>query len=231
VNLYTRYSDRRLTSDVVPRDHPLTSQLMRDLGQVQFRGATATAAQKALTPAEVAAAFAADLATDDYSYLTSFEDIAMTLEEVLMQRRLGIRRDVAVVDAAGDTSATTIVRWGQRGRIGEPTLRPRAKAIAQALVPWLDPGELDQLPAPIAMRPGESWKDNLLLPAIPRQARAKDAAPTLQEMAQFQHELRRMRRHMGGHMGGHKGGHMGAHFGEHGGPRRVPDQVAAALRR
>lgn len=227
VNLYTRYSDRRLTSDVVPLAHPLTSQLMRDLGQVQFRGATATAAQKALTPAEVATAFAADLATDEYAYLTSFEDIAMTLEEVLMQRRLGIRRDVAVVDAAGDTSATTIVRWGQRGRIGEPTLRPRAKAIAQALVPWLDPGELDQLPAPITMRPGESWKDNLLLPSIPRQARARDAAPTLQEMAQFQHELRRMRRHMGGH----KGAHMGAHFGEHGGPRRVPDQVAAALRR
>jgi hypothetical protein len=214
-NLYTRYSDQRLTSDTVPRAHPLTSQLMRDLGQVQFRGATATAAQKALTPAEVATAFAADLATDEYAYLTSFEDIAMTLEEVLMQRRLGIRRDVAVVDAAGDTAATSIVRWGQRGRIGEPALRPRAKAIAQALVPWLDPAELDQLSAPVAMRPGESWKDNPQLPAIPRRAQPKDAAPTLQEMAQFQHELRRMRQ-----------------LREHGpGARRGAGQAAAALRR
>jgi hypothetical protein len=223
VNLYTRYSDRRLTSDVVPLAHPLTSQLMRELGQVQYRGIAATAAQKALSPAEVGTAFSADLATDDYAYVTSFEDVAMTLEEVLMQRRLGIRRDVAVTDAAGMTAATTIVRWGQRGRVGEPALRPRATAIAQALVPWLVPAELDQLPAPIAMRAGESWKDNLQLPAIARQARAKDAAPTLQEMAQFQHELRRMRRHLGGH--------LGAHAGEHRGPRRLPGHVAAALRR
>ena len=220
VNLYTRYADRRLTSDVVPLAHPLTSQLLIDLGQVQFRGAEATAAQKALLPADVAAAFSTDLATDDYAYATSFEDIAMTLEEVLMQRRLGIRRDFAINDAGGDTTATIIVRWGQRGRIGEPALRPRAKAIVQALVPWLDPAEVDLLPAPIAMRPGESWKDNLQQPAIPRKARPKDAAPTLQEMAQFEYELRRMRQ-----------------FREHGaGTRRVPGQAAtgqaaAALRR
>ncbi len=192
-NLYPRYADELLTSDLVPRTHPLTSQLMRDLAQVQYRGTTATDAQKALAPADVTAAFAPDLATDDYAYTTQFEDIAMTLEEVLMQRRLGIRRDFAIADAAGDTSATTIVRWGQRGRIGEAALRPRAKAIAQALVPWLDQAELDQLPAPLAMRPGESWKDNLQLPAPPRQARAANAAPTLQEMAQYQYELRRMR--------------------------------------
>jgi hypothetical protein len=216
VNLYTRYADRRLTSDVVPLAHPLTSQLMRDLGKVQFRGTEATAAQKALLPGDVAAAFSADLATDDYAYLTSFEDIAMTLEEVLMQRRLGIRRDFAINDAGGDTAASTIVRWGQRGRVGEPALRPRAKDIVQSLVPWLDPAEVDLLPAPIAMRPGESWKDNLQQPAIPRMARPKDAAPTLQEMAQFEYELRRMRQ-----------------LREHGAAmRRVPGgQAAAALRR
>ena len=94
-------------------------------------------------------------------------------------------------------------------------LRPRAKAVVQSLTPWLDPAEVDLLPAPLAMRPGESWKDNLLLPAIPRRARARDEAPTLQEMAQYQHELRRMRQHR-----------------EHGGfTHRMAGQAAAALRR
>jgi hypothetical protein len=192
-NLYPRYADKQLTSQVVPGVHPLGSQLMRDLAQVQYRGASATEAQKKLSPAEVSAAFAPDLATDDYSYTTPFEDIAMTIEEALMQRRLGILRDFAITDPVGATTATTIVRWGQRGRIGEPALRPRAKAIAQALVPWFDAAELDQLPAPLAMRAGESWKDNLQLPAPPRQARAANAAPTLQEMLQYQYELQRMR--------------------------------------
>lgn len=219
-NLYTRYEDKRLTSDVVPRAHPLTSQLMFDLAQVQYRGDTATDAQQKLSPADVAAAFAPDLANDDYAYTSQFEDIAMTLEEVLMQRRLGIRRDFAVTDIGGDTSATTIVRWGQRGRIGEPALRPRAKAIAQALVPWFDAAELDQLPAPIAMRPGESWKDNLQLPAPPRQARAASAAPTLQDMLQHQYELKRMRQLRG---------HGRALHGPHGLPGQVP--AAASFRR
>jgi hypothetical protein len=215
VNLYTRYADMRLTSDLVPAAHPLTSQLLRDLGQVQYRGAEATAAQKALTPADVASAFSPDLATDDYAYASGFEDVAMTLEEVLMQRRLGIRRDFAINDAAGTTAATTIVRWGQRGRVGEAALRPRAKAVVQALTPWLDPAEVDLLPAPIAMRANESWKDNLQLPAIPRRARARDEAPTLQEMAQYQHELRRMRLHR-----------------EHGAfTHRMAGQAAAAFRR
>ena len=193
-NVYPRLASYQLTSNLVSSLYPLTSQLLHDLGGVQYRGATATAAQKALTPAEVAAAFSADLATDDYAYATPFEDIAMTLEEVLMQSRLGIRRDFAIADAGGESADTTILRWGQRGRVGEPALRPRAAAIVQALVPWLDPAELDQLPAPIAMRPGLSWEANLLLPAIPRQARPKDAPPTLQEMAQFQRELQRMHR-------------------------------------
>lgn len=192
-NVATRFNRYQITSDVVSRGYPLTSQLLLDLADVQFRGITASATQKALTPEQVAAAFSVDLATDDYAYSTPFEDTAMTLEEVLMQRRLGIRRDFAIADAGGETSATAIVRWGQRGRIGEPAIRPRAKAIVQALTPWLELAEVDNLPPPLAMRAGESWAANLQLPTIPRRARPKDAAPTLQEMAQFQHELRRMR--------------------------------------
>lgn len=200
-NIVPRYVNYQLTSDTVPATYPLTSTIMAGLGGVMFQGDTATAVQKAYTAAQVAGFFSADLATDDYSYSTSFEDVAMTLEEVLMQRRLGIRRDFAITDAfdSETTSSSTVsVGWGQRGRVGEAAIRPRARAIAQALTPWLDPAELDLLPAPTALRAGESWAANLAQPAIPRRARAQGAAPTLTEMWQFQRELQRMRHHRDG---------------------------------
>ena len=79
------------------------------------------------------------------------------------------RRDVAITDKITDTttSSTLIVRWGQRGRIGEATVRPRAQLVVGALAPWVPPSEVLNLPPPIQMRPGESWAANLELPAPP----------------------------------------------------------------
>ncbi len=77
---------------------PLTSAVLRELAQVKFFGATATATQRAYTPDQVAGFFSSDLATDEYNFSTLREDTAMTLEELLMNRRLGIQRDVAITD-------------------------------------------------------------------------------------------------------------------------------------
>ncbi|WP_284619515.1 hypothetical protein [Aquabacterium humicola] len=203
-----RWDAYQLTSDTVPAAFPLSSTPMKDLGRVRFRGETATAAQKAYTPAQVAGFFSADLATDDYSYTTSFEDIAMTLEEFLMQRRLGIRRDFAIVDAFdSDTtsSSSVIVRWGQRGRVGEALIKPRVREIVRQLAPWADEAEVDQLPAPIAMRVGESWGANLDQAAIPRRQRLASEPPTLDEMARFQRELQTMQRLRHAHRAGGAG--------------------------
>lgn len=198
-NISPRYANRQLTSDTVTASYPLTSFEMAALGDVLFRGAAATAAQRAYTPADVAGFFSVDLAIDDYNYSTPREDVAMTLEAVLMQHRLGIQRDYAIADpyaSESSTSSSLIVRWGQRGRVGEPTIRPRARAIVGALTPWVDPGEVDQLPAPIAMRSGESWAGNLAQPAaIPRLARPLNARPTWLEMWELRKELQRMQHH------------------------------------
>jgi hypothetical protein len=77
------------------------------------------------------------------------------------------RRDVAITDKITDatTSASLIVRWGQRGRVGDARVRPRAQLVVGALAPWVPPAELLDLPSPIQMRPGESWASNLVLPA------------------------------------------------------------------
>lgn len=183
-----------LTSDEVALRHPLTSTVMAELAQVRFFGTTASAAQEALSAAQVADSFVADLATDDYAYASRREDTAMALEEFLMQRRLGLARDFAIAPRPGNS----VVQWGQRGRIGEPALRPRLRFIVAQLTPWIDPAEVDRLAAPIAMRAGDTWAGNLVLPGPPAPAanssRLAKAEPTPEELWQIQQAQQRRHR-------------------------------------
>ncbi len=168
-NLGPRYTNAQLPSDDLARTLPLQSAEMRALAQVKFQGATATPTQRAYTPQQVAGFFAPDRATDEYNYSTTREDIAMLFEEFMMFRNHGVRRDVAITDKIGPTTTgdTLIVRWGQRGRVAETAVRPRVKLAVGSLAPWIDPASVDALPAPLAMRAGESWNANLVLPAPP----------------------------------------------------------------
>lgn len=197
-NLWPRYQAGQLTSDFVASTYPLASAAMSGLGQVRFFGAAATTLQESYTPAQVAGFFAADLATDDYAYVSRREDTAMALEEFLMQRRLGIRRDFAIAPRPGPGAAGSAiaVQWGERGRIGEPALRPRLRAIVQQLAPWIDAAEVDLVAAPIAMRSGDSWTSNLVLPGPPPPASPLLAKtePTLQELWLAEQAQRRRHR-------------------------------------
>jgi hypothetical protein len=196
-NIAPRYSAGQLASDALSAQFPLTSAAMRGLAQVKFFGASADATQRAYTPNQVASFFGGDIATDEYNYSTTREDAAMTLEELLMSRRLGIQRDMAITDkiTAATTGGTLIVRWGQRGRVGSSTIKPRARALAQALVPWFNASEVDNLPAPLPMRAGESWNANLALPAPPRVAPREAPLLTREQQARLRWELRRMQHH------------------------------------
>lgn len=162
-----RYDQRVLVSDQMTQAYPLTSSTLQSLGQVKFQGVTATAAQKAYTASQVGDLFAVDLATDMYAYSTRFEDLAMTVEESLMSLRLGVSRDTAFVPRTDSALITSDVRWGQRGRVGDPRLRARLKLAAAKVVPWMTPASFDVLPAPQQMRVGDSWRGNLVLNAAP----------------------------------------------------------------
>jgi hypothetical protein len=196
-NIAPRYSAGQLASDALSAQFPLSSAAMRGLAQVKFIGVTADATQRAYTPDQVGLFFSGDIATDEYNYSTSREDAAMTLEELLMSRRLNIQRDMAITDkiTAGTTGSTLIVRWGQRGRIGAAAIRPRARAVAQALVPWFNLGEVDSLPAPLPMRVGESWTANLALPAPPPLRSTEMALSVREQRHRFEKELQRMAHH------------------------------------
>ena len=168
-NIEPRFQARQLPSDQMSASFPLLSPQLPGLAQVKFFGATANATQRAYTPNDVANFFAADRATDEYNYSTTREDIAMTFEEFMMFRNHLWRRDVAITDKIGPatTSNNLIVRFGQRGRIGEATIKPRARYAVGELAPWVNLMEVDNLPPPIAMRAGDSWASNLIVPAPP----------------------------------------------------------------
>lgn len=156
-------------SDRLRAQLPFFSQPLVEMGRVRFFGAAATAAQRAYWPEEAAAFFAADRATDDYAYAwptgqtVPREDAAMLAEEALMQLRHGLLRDVAFTPPLTDgvSSADLTVAWGQRGRVGEPAIKPRVALVLGQTMPWLPAGFSDALVAPTALRAGLSWGENL----------------------------------------------------------------------
>ena len=153
---------------------PFFSQEMVGLGRVNYFGVTATAQQEAYRPEDIVQFFSLDRVTDDYSYSLPLnqsvprEDTAMLVEEALMQLRYGVLRDFAITPRLQDgaASADLSVIWGQRGRIGEAAIKPRVALVLAELMPWLSVSTLDQLAAPLLLRPGLSWGQNLDQAAI-----------------------------------------------------------------
>jgi hypothetical protein len=190
-----------LPSDRLAASHPLTSTEMFALARVKFFGEAPTEAQKAYAAADVAGFFRGDVATDEYNYarpdeaVNSREDLAMLFEEFMMSHRHGVRRDVAFTSRLqqGQTGADLIVAWGSRGRIGEPAIKPRVQQVLGEIAPWLDAGAVAALPAPVAMRPGESWlaNRNLLPEGTAARAGARGEEPAQARGRSAERQLRR----------------------------------------
>lgn len=186
-NIAPRYNGRQLPSDLLDGTHPLSSAQMRALAQVKFFGATADAVQRSYTPQQVADFFRVDGASDEYNYATTREDITMLVEEFFMVRNHAIRRDVAITDKITPTTTgdTLLVRWGQRGRVGEAAVRQRVQFSLQRLAPWVlaaDANAVNNLPPPIPMRAGESWNANVVLPGPPLARAALQRSPGAGEL-------------------------------------------------
>jgi len=158
-------------SDKLDATYPLNSQTMRNLAQVSFRGNNATSVQQGYTPNDVSSFFSADDASDYYAYSTTREDLAMLFEELMMQSRYGIRRDVAVTNRPqGENISITdyIVAWGQRGRIAEQSVAVRADYVTTRILPEFNSSAaIDALPSPIPMAVGNDWLENLTISPSP----------------------------------------------------------------
>lgn len=162
-------SPSQTPSQMLQQQAPFLSSVMVELGRVLFHGLTATAQQNSYLPADIVAFFRPDRVNDDYSYSLApgasvpREDAAMLVEEALMQLRYGVMRDFAVTNKLvdGASSADLTVTWGQRGRIGEAAIKPRARLVLAETMPWLAASELDRLAVPLTLRAGLSWGQNL----------------------------------------------------------------------
>lgn len=123
----------------------------------------------------------------------------------MMVRNHAWRRDVAITDKIGPftTSSSLIVRFGQRGRIGEATIKPRARYAVGEIAPWVDLTEVDNLAAPIPMRAGDSWASNLIVPAPPGGMAGPLALRTPLDFATDRALLERAIAGPRGHHGGH----------------------------
>lgn len=171
----TRVLDAALStdfeSDQLSVAIPLQSKTMRDLAQVSFAGVDANNTQKAYLPADIEGFFSPDIATDFYAYSSFREDFSMLFEELMMQKRFNIFRDVAVTNhPTGDSVSARdyIVTWGQRGRIGEDSIKPRVLFSASRVYPEFDSvTALENVPAPIAMISGNDWIENLTISPTP----------------------------------------------------------------
>ena len=177
---YVHNSDQRVLdaaqssnweSDELAIALPLASQEMRDLGQVSFAGETANKTQKSYLPSDIAGFFSPDRATDFYAYSSKREDYAMLFEELMMQSRFSVIRDVAITNQpSGEniSGSDYIVSWGQRGRIGDDKLKERVLFSARRVLPEFDSLQaMSSVPVAIEMIEGDSWIDNLTISPEP----------------------------------------------------------------
>ena len=146
--------------------HPLRSQVMEDLGRVFFSGRQPTSRQIAIQPDDLIEEFSADGAVDFYSYTSQFEDLADLHETLLMSYHHGLEKDTAITSMRTEDAPDRIVAWGQRGRMTDLAAIERMRWTIDAMYP----GNTHELhsyltgrPAPLPMRRGDTWVNNIVL--------------------------------------------------------------------
>lgn len=132
-------SESNYLSTIFQTLYPLNSQSMLRIAEILYKGYTPTAAERALTAAEVGAALEQEGANDEYAYTSQFEDLAMLFEEAMMKLHYGAERDIvfANLPAANDTAVDCddyTVGWGMRNRLGDPAVKPRAQWVVEHLL-------------------------------------------------------------------------------------------------
>ena len=167
VPMYMAAATRGLPSNLLQGTFPLTSVLMNRLAGVSFRSDTVRLADQSLTAEDVAAEFQLDVANDFYNYSSSREDLAMLFEEVMMYYSYGLDRDVAVTDLPANLEFCSQLRvaWGQRNRVAQTNILPRATLILEAVLPEFAAAvtlQLDDV-VPTQMRVDEDFCANILV--------------------------------------------------------------------
>ena len=116
-------------------DWPLYSEALAELGQVRYMGEAATDLLKSYTAGLVGAEMANDGAARFYSYSTEREDFATLFTQIMMKFSFGIDIYIAFVNKPVDENnfacTELLVEWGQKNRLADALLLPRARWVIE----------------------------------------------------------------------------------------------------
>lgn len=166
-----------------PSDHlwmqtPLKSEPLFRFAEILYSGQRApTDSEKHVTAAEIAAEFDRDSASDDYAYISQYEDLAMLFEEAMMHYHFGLKRDIAYLEKPAEETGVHCdeyqVEWGSRHRIARKDIKLRAQQVTEALLPdthWSPYFSTLSAPQPLVVGAGWCESAALTVQVLPRAA-------------------------------------------------------------
>jgi len=123
--------------------YPLTSDELKAMGQVMYKGEKATSEQNETTATQMGELFKDDNAITMYAYSTAFEDTATLFQNLMMKRHYNIEEDFAFIERPTKKDnlvcADYIVGWGIRNRIADSNVKQRANFVFKKIFPQLTP--------------------------------------------------------------------------------------------
>ena len=147
-SIYTQNISHKLYEN-----YPLTSDELKAMGQVMYRGKKASSEQNRTTATQMGELFSQDSAVTMYAYSSIFEDTATLFQNLMLKRHYNIEVDFAFLEKPAKKDnlvcADYIVGWGVRNRIADSKVKQRANFVFQKIFPKLTPsinlGELQLL--------------------------------------------------------------------------------------
>lgn len=115
----------------------LASGVWLGLARVLYGGEQASPSQRELSAADAGQEFAPDGASDPYAYSSQQEDLAMLFEETMLKLHFDFDRWVGFASVPSEPGAECrdyVVGWGTDGRIGAPSVAPRARLVAELVL-------------------------------------------------------------------------------------------------
>ena len=129
----------RNVSHALYEEYPLSSDELYKMGQVMYRGKTATAEQKSTTATQMGTLFSHDNASTMYAYSSVFEDTATLFQNAMMKLHYNVEVDFAFLNRPTKTGTLDcpdyIVGWGERNTVAKEGVKRRAIFVAKKFFP------------------------------------------------------------------------------------------------
>lgn len=137
VSAAVRNTSKRWLSSQLTDQTPLTSETMFSLAEVMYSGGTPSIDDLEITASEAGRAFKPDGAGDDYGYTSQFEDLAILFETSMMKYFFDADYELAFtsVPENSDFCDDYLIGWGVRNRLGDASVKDRARFTAEKILP------------------------------------------------------------------------------------------------